>query len=468
MRLRAIAVTAFLCLGVLSPGSVHAASPGEGAPTVEGPIGDAGIWGHALWESWFSLDDHGYLEAEYFISGTAKAHGSSATAPYTTRIIVSRPAKAKRFNGTVLLDWVNVTAQFENAVDTIAAHEMLLRDGYAFVHVSAQAAGICCTPLTPKVWDPVRYERLNHPGDDYAFDIFTQVARAMRTSKARKGKDPMAGLATKRVIAAGQSQSASRLDDYVREVQPSAKAIDGFLIHGGGSKVFEPAPAVPVIHLLSELEADTEEPNTTTNYRLWEIAGSAHSDFWTGYHQIFGQGPYTLAHIPKREKADDDEMHVVAGNYGEIVHPLHAVCTAAGASFPMRYAVGAAIHHLNRWTSGKTPPPSGPRFEIDPSTGTIARDEHGNGIGGIRLPPVEVPVATYVTTSCGLGGHTVPFTTPQLLLLYSTHGDYYAKMAAEAERSVEAGFLLPADAKDLLERACNAIARWDPTRASCI
>ena len=56
------------------------------------------------------------------------------------------PAAASRSGSTatVMLDWVNVTAQFENAVDTLEAREMLLREGWAFVHVSAQKAGLCC------------------------------------------------------------------------------------------------------------------------------------------------------------------------------------------------------------------------------------------------------------------------------------------------------------------------------------
>src|SRR3546814_13763180 len=74
--------------------------------------------------------------------------------PYTTlfrSIIVRRPLDPAKFNGTVILDWVNVTAQFENAVDTLEAHQLFVRDGYAYVHVSAQAAGLCCLPaLTPK------------------------------------------------------------------------------------------------------------------------------------------------------------------------------------------------------------------------------------------------------------------------------------------------------------------------------
>src|SRR5438067_13658443 len=95
--------------------------------------------------------------------------------------MLSRPVDPTKFNGTVLLDWVNVTAQFENAVDTVEASSSLLREGFAVVWVSAQAAGLCCTPLTPEVWDPVRYGSLHHPGDDYAADMFSQVAKAMRT-----------------------------------------------------------------------------------------------------------------------------------------------------------------------------------------------------------------------------------------------------------------------------------------------
>jgi hypothetical protein len=267
------------------------------------------------------------------------------------------------------------------------------------------------------------------------------------------------------VLAAGQSQSASRLGDYVREVQPKAKAIDGFLIHGGSSKVYERPPVVPVFHLLSELEADPQPPSTSTNYALWEVAGAAHSDFWTGYHQILGQGPYSQLHVAKREHANDERMHRIAGNYGETVHPMHGVCVAAGASFPMRYAVGAALHHLDRWVSDGVRPPTAPRFRFD--GGALARDGDQNGLGGVRLPPVEVPVASYVTTACGLGGITIPFTDVQLHQRYPTHADYYAKMRAASARSVRAGHLLPTDAADLLDRACRAIVRWEPTNARC-
>jgi hypothetical protein len=265
----------------------------------------------------------------------------------------------------------------------------------------------------------------------------------------------MGGLKPKTILAAGQSQSASRLSTYVREVAKVADVVDGVLIHGGGSKRFAKPPPVPVLHLLSDLEADPERPNTTTNYRLWEVAGTAHSDFWIGYAQVFGQGPRAMLHAEKQPAKASKDLDLVAGNYGGEPHPMQATCIVAGAQFPMRYAVNAALTHLNRWARGGASPKNGPRFTFD-DTGMLARDANRNALGGIRLPPIVHPVATYESTACGLGGATIVFTPVQLQSMYPTHAAYYKKMAAAAKRSVADGFLLREDAVDLLQRACGA------------
>ncbi|HVT36207.1 MAG TPA: alpha/beta hydrolase domain-containing protein, partial [Nevskiaceae bacterium] len=385
--------------------------------TVTGPIGDAGIHGHALWDSWFDLSELGYDEQEYFISGTAQVQPGGATAPYTTRIIVARPKDASRFNGTVVMDWVNVTAQFENAVDTTEAHDMMLREGYAYVLVSAQAAGLCCVPeLTPKTWDPVRYMAISHPGDDWSFDMFAQVARALRDADPA-GVDPMAGLPVQKVLAWGQSQSADRLYDYVNTGYADSRVIDGFIIHGGGSKFFDNPLPVPVIHLLSDREALNDTPTADPNYSLWEIAATAHTDIYVGWHQVGGESTRALADAPRQPASADPQLHVTAGNYGEQVSPLLAACIVAGSAMPMRYAVKASLHYLDAWVRGGPRPPQGARFEFD-SSGKLAKDEHGNTRGGIRYPPVDVPVARYDSTACPLGGITLPFTDAQLAQLY--------------------------------------------------
>jgi hypothetical protein len=456
-RIAVAGLVALLSLVAL-PGSASATTP---HPVVTDPP-VAGAHGYPLWDSWFDLAPLGYEEHEYFISGTAT--GGAAPAAYTTRIIVTRPTNPARFNGSVLLDWTNVTAQFENAVDTVEAHEYLLREGWATVHVSAQSAGICCTPLTPKVWDPVRYETLSHPGDAYANSMFSQIAQAIDSPV---GLDPLGGLPGPRLlIAAGQSQSAGKLDTYARQEQPSAGIIDGFLIHGGGSKSWPAPPAVPVLHLLSDQEAAPAAPTQSgNNYRMWEIAGAAHSDFWIGYHQEAGQGP-RFAGGPKQPASADHDLHATAGNYGEVPHPMQATCILAGATFPMRYAVSAALSHLDTWVRTGVVPPESPRFQFNGTA--LARDQYGNALGGIRLPPIDVPVAQYRSTDCVLGGLTVPFTEVQLKQLYPTHADYYSQMQARTATSVVAGFLLPEDAADLLARACAARIRWqDLSGASC-
>ena len=430
-------------------------------PTLTTP--PAGIHGHALWDSWHELEPFGYTEQEYFVSGTATALDGT-TAPYTTRIIVTRPKSQKRFKGTVMLDWVNVTAQFENAVDTLEAREMLLREGWAFVHVSAQKAGLCCSPLTPQAWDPVRYAAINHPGDAYSADMFSQVAQALRT---HAGLDPMKGLKVKRVIAAGQSQSANKLYDYVVNNQASADVIDGFLIHGNGTvkKTFPVALPVPVLNLLSDREATLEQPTRDRNYRLWEVAATAHSDYFIGYQSVHGNGE-RVQDRPPANRERYAEIIDAAGNYGQIPDPMLGTCTLAGATMPMHYATSTALHQLNRWVRTGKRPPLTPRYKF--TDGKLAKDRFGNTKGGIRLPPVKVPVARYESTSCNLGGITVPFSDQQIRELYPTFAVYQEKMRRATNRAVRRGWLLRPDAIDQMRRVCTVRSRYpEADRGTC-
>ena len=429
-------------------------------PTTSTP--PAGLHGHPLWDSWHRLKPFGYRQQEVLVSGTARAEDGT-TAPYTTRVVVFRPREERDFNGTVLLDWVNVTAQFENAVDILEAREMLLRQGYAFVHVSAQSAGLCCTPLTAQAWDPVRYAAISHPGDAYAIDMFAQVARLFRDGPA-SGPDPMRGLGVRRVLASGQSQSANKLHDFVEDRQ-GAGVIDGFLIHGEGAKSFTVDLAVPVLHLLSDREAEPVEPTDDPDYSLWEVAATAHSDYFIGYQSVFGNG-VRYADQPALTRAEFDDLIDAAGNYGQDPAPLQATCTVAGATMPMHYATSSAIFQLDRWVRTGEKPRTQPRYAFD-DTGAQALDEHGNALGGIRLPPAEVPVARYESTACELGGLTVPFTDPEVQGLYPTFAGYQRRMRAATDRAVRQGWVLPADAVDQMRRVCVVRGRYPAPQARC-
>jgi hypothetical protein len=222
------------------------------------------------------------------------------------------------------------------------------------------------------------------------------------------------------------------------------------------------------LHLLSDYEAtdDGVDPSTVDQrYRLWEIAGASHSDYFIGYQSEFGHGPRVLAGAPKASRAQYDDIISAAGNYGEVITPLLATCTLAGATLPMHYATSAALHQLNAWVATGVAPRSGPRFQF--AGGALAADEYGNTLGGIRMPPIDVPVARYVSTVCQLGGITVPFSDSQIQALYPSHAAYYALMAARTDQAVADGWLLPADAIDLMRRACAASVRFQSGPANC-
>ena len=229
------------CGGEGDGGPHGAATPVRGAgvavPTVEGPV-EGGTGEPFIAATTFDLGRVGYAQAEYFLSGEATAYTNvgpladdgmwtvapAETAPYRTRILVYRPIERRRFNGTVLVEWLNVSGGLDAATDWMMGHTELIRRGYAWVGVSAQFVGVeggvspLGLPSTPlKTVDPGRYASLVHPGDSFSYDIFSQAAQAVRRPS---GADPLGGLVARRVIAAGESQSAFRLVTYINAVHP--------------------------------------------------------------------------------------------------------------------------------------------------------------------------------------------------------------------------------------------------------
>ena len=220
-------------------------------PTVTGPITSPGS---AFLTPPTSLDlaSFGYVEEEFFVAGTATSYTSASplgtdgrwtatpadTADYVTRILVRRPTNPKKFNGSVVVEWLNVSGGLDAAPDWTFVHTMLLRDGFAWVGVSAQLVGVSGSGgplglnLSLKAVNPVRYAPLVHPGDSFSYDMFSQVAQAIRQPS---GVAPLGPLRPRRILATGESQSAFRLVTYVDAVHPVARVYDGFLVHSRGA-----------------------------------------------------------------------------------------------------------------------------------------------------------------------------------------------------------------------------------------
>ncbi len=183
--------------------AIDVASSPVARPTITGPVtgGTPDVPANAMPTAW--KDQYHYTEQEYFIAGTATAYAArgtlgtdgrwsvtpSTTAAYKTRLLVRYPSNPARFNGTVIVEWLNVTAGRDSDADFGFAGPELLRDGYAYVGVSAQATGVVggggkipipgYDPLPLVQQNPARYAGLVHPGDDYSYDIFSQAAQAV-------------------------------------------------------------------------------------------------------------------------------------------------------------------------------------------------------------------------------------------------------------------------------------------------
>jgi|HubBroStandDraft_1064217.scaffolds.fasta_scaffold00032_60 hypothetical protein len=485
-------------------------------PTVSIPAAGRGI---AFDTTSIDLANFGYTEHEFLVSGDAHAFVNTATlgengiwaaapgvsSPFTTRILVRTPENPADFNGTVIVEWLNVSGGVDAAPEWDYSHVELLRSGYAWVGVTAQFDGAQFLPE----FDSVRYASIFHPGDSFSYDIYSQGAQAILQGNPR----PLGALTplVRRVLATGESQSASRMMTYYNAVQPVARVFNGFLIHSAGSGAdlsqslagagvlggpSFPAPAgvpatpdipvPPTAFIRGDLAQPVQFVNTETDitvlgagfsvhnqpdsgtFRMWEIAGATHAD---SYLLEFAGADAAASGLP--------------------VPPFDCGNPPTNNGPAETFVLRAAFDALNRWTGiFRVPPPIGPRL----ATTTVTAPEPevlidrnpatGNAIGGIQLPPMAVPIGTLTgirppaavaaNENCILFGAAspwdggadpwdgvagidpAPFPAPSLAKLYGTKQNYVDKFAAATASSIFQGFLLWADVFEMIGLAEEA------------
>ena len=268
----------------------------------------------------------------------------------------------------MVVEWLNVSGGADASPDWMHTHVELIRRGYAWVGVSAQAVGVNGLKGVPPQGDPVRYADLSHPGDSYSYDIYSQAGQVIRDASDAV----LGGLRPRRMLAAGESQSAGRMVTYIDAVHPVAGVYDGFLVHsrssGSAPLSQPPLPAVPtpsptlirddldVPVLAFNTETDTgsvlaRQPDSA-RYRLWEVAGTAHFD----QYGLMGGA------------TDTGRQSSVTAWFDSMLHPTNQpspgfTCGSPINSGPQTFVLRAAVAHLDRWVARGTPPPIGPRWE---------------------------------------------------------------------------------------------------------
>ncbi len=431
-------------------GTALPASAAVPDPVVTGPVpattapGDP-AHGYPFLATDYDLAARGYVEEEFFVEGEATRYQADGVTDATvlstghafrTRVVVRRPVDPATFNGTVIAEWYNVSNQWDQEVDWFQTHEHLVREGYAWVGVSAQRAGVH-SPTGLRAWSPERYGTLDLTDggtvtdDTLSWDVFSQAVAAVRDPA---GTAPLGPLEAERVVATGHSQSAGRLWSYVNSVDPLAGVVDAVVLHGGGGLLRDDLET-PVFKINSEtdvaidlLGAAQRQPDTDLR-RTWEVAGASHGDWKliTDYGRLrirdAGSAPGGYPGTPQ-------------------------TCEEPSGSRVPQHLVQASVYdHVAAWVADGTAPPSAAPIALtDQAPRQVVRDERGLGLGGVRLAQQDVPTrinsgANAGPGFCFLDGGSRPVDDATLAAWYPDVEDYRDAVVASTRAAVEAGFV---------------------------
>jgi hypothetical protein len=439
----------------------------------------------------------GYVEQEFLVSGTANVYdwmtdGSttvkSPASPYTTRILVRRPANAARFSGAVLVELMYPPRRWDWPMMWGYMHDGLIARGDAWVGITVPGsiAGL-------QKFDPMRYAALSFANpssmpcagqaaaapieDGLKWDAITQIGVLL---KSRSAGAPFAGFPPSSLYMTVQGGD---LTTYMNAFHRAARLENGRPVYDGylarapfnATRISQCAPTpaagdprtivrnvdVPVIavapqgdvpNALALRRDDSDQPGD--RYRLYEVAGSGHIDkfAYTGFPSM--------------------EDQTAAGNaQGSVEWPFAMPCTPPIPlmDVPILTTVyDAAFANLDEWARKGKPAPRASRLN---ATGegrqvTIASDEFGHGTAGVRTPYVDVPIASYTTSSPGPGtcaemGHVMPFDAAKLKTMYGSFDAYLSKLNASIARLSMERWLTPEDAKRLRkELGDSQRSRW--------
>lgn len=432
------------------------------------------------------LDAAGYVEEEFVIEGRADlytydAHWntvqSRADIPYRTRVLVRRPEDPTRASGDAVLEALHPAGDVPSAWPRTG--RTILRERMSWVGVTQDVSGL----RVLQHQDPERYAEFDIPEFGLGLDIVAQVATWLRDPGG-----PVRGLSHLFMTGASFTGTFQRVfigdGFHARARRPDGgPAIEGYLIQissgafllGGYTPLGQGVPRlpagdrrrtiqpldVPVIELLSEGEAETHaaarRPDSDSRgdrYRLYEVPGASHMT----------SRDATMSAIPVVEEPSD---------------------------FPMDMICGGALLNLRHWAVDQKPAPRSERlvFSADPSgrrglrdeARPLERDEHGNAVGGVRSPWVDVPIASYYphsTTTAAprpsnpasvgpsrpalepadiadLMGCMTPFSQDKLRALYGTPENYRRRFDAALERLCEQRWIAEADRERARARAAK-------------
>jgi hypothetical protein len=428
--------------------------------------GDAFVPGVRLVED-LSQD---YVEEEYFVSGGADLfnYGNNPPlgptdivpiqtgVPYKTRIIVRRPANHGHFKGTVVIEWWNSTANFDTAPVWDPSAEYFARNGVIYVGVtnSNQAlsfltGGCSLLGVLPPTCG-TRYSTLSLPDDGLAYDMVSQIANLLRSNSP---ENPLPSeFDVERVYHAGQSQQGGSMVTYA----------SGFHFPGNDGYFVQQAAGARSINAGPECGEAGSPPFPDCTPRLQGSDRLVRTDL-----------PVPVVHA-----VTEVDIEILFGTFGRQADtPTFRYYEIAGGG---HVTVHKDVELIPAGVLGPDPifledlwidPPPG--VVMDVVGGVVQRDGFGNGLGGVRLPALEVPVATYTSgnvadpnlnpllmaignLACFLSGSVTPLDQTTLDTLYPNHGSYVSQVVAAANQLHADGLLLSQDRAKIVTAAATS------------
>ena len=169
------------------------------------------------------------------------------------------------------------------------------------------------------------------------------------------------------------------------------------------------------------------------NFRLWEVAGTAHGDV------------YTI--VTGRADPDGGARYAAVIEISDL--PEFISCNQPFNAGPMHYVFNTAIRRMDNWIrTGEAPPNAPPRWILNDDQSDYLKDDLGNSTGGVRTPYVDAPSAIFSGVGntgdgfCRLFGSTFLFDADQMASLYVDADGFTAAVTEAANAAVDAGFLL--------------------------
>jgi hypothetical protein len=448
----------------------------------------------------------GYVEEEFFVSGTANVYDWAPTgtvsvrtpdAPYTTRVLVRRPVDPARFSGNVVVEILHAPRGHDWALMWGWSHDHFLEHGDAWVGVTMVGAAAQALQR----FDPDRYASISFanptptescaPGgngpnantpvtseveDGLRWDMISQVGALLKSDVPAR---PLAGFNVEHVYQT--TQDPAQLT-YINAIHARARlagdrpVYDGYLVKSGrvptrirrcsdaianGDPRQAPSNIdVPVINLQMEGDVlnalgarrpDSDEPGDL--FRLYEIAGVAH----------FDSSPFRGGGVPSVA-----DMRAVGGSVVTIDTPVAGYQLAVPFRREMQcdppvlteqpvlgYLFNGAFANLDRWVRTGTPSPRGDRLDVrdvGTSQASFVVDEFGHTTGGVRTPYVDVPTATYSVhhtgpagAPCRQYGYRAPFDWARLESVYGGYTGYKRQAEESVDRFVRDGWVSESD-----------------------